>query len=217
LKAQVSNNVHQIRDVIKGCSLIGLGLVNPMLGSIGYGIMKLLEQPELKQTVSNKIRDSWMNLLLPTRRKIVAVATISSVFGMVLIGAMLIPRNNTKGGFDPEIIFPRPTRIIGKNFDIPVHPDFCSRIFMHYYANSFAKNFKIPTGVNMNLIVESIILLNKKFANGEPVNMILDQVLYTIMILCSSLVENYKESFYFLLVFRELNLVHFAKQVNNVI
>lgn len=172
-----------IRNILYGSSLIGLGLINPILGTISYLALRFLEQqPQVQETFTQRISRGWTNLEPLTKRRIIVLGSIGASVGVVLLGSLFIRSSPLKGGTDQ--IFPKPTRIIGPGFSIEVDKSFCENVYRYYIQNGFKKDFTIPTSVDVELLIQSIIYLNRKFVNNEQVGFILDQIVYSLISLC---------------------------------
>ena len=161
--------VDELLNVTTTASFVTLGIVNPLLGAISFLGMRLLENNGTKQNVSNYIAQTWSSWDPNLRVRLKIVTTITGAVGIIMIASLFVPKSELKGGFSGFAA--KPVRLAAYGVEALVSEKFCPFIFSYATANGWTR---VPnlSYVNKKLLLDTILLINKKIMAGEPINLI---------------------------------------------
>ena len=123
--------------------------------------MRLLEtHGGTTESLSGYIVHYWAGMNPNVKVGIKIATSIGGAVGVILITSLFVEKSDLRGGISP---LGKPVRLIGHGIKVTVSEHMCSFIHDYVTERAFSQTFRIPgLYVNMKLLLETILLINKK-------------------------------------------------------
>ena len=178
---EVKEKVEGLLNITATASFLTLGIVNPFLGAVSFIGMRLLETHGTKQNLSSYIARAWSSLDPQLKVRIKIITSITGAVSIILIASLLVPKSELKGGIGT--LASKPVRLAAYGVEALVSEKFCPTIFDYATTRGWTS---IPnlSYVNKKLLLDTILLINRKIMAGELINLINETILFYMFTMC---------------------------------